>query len=65
MKSGNGVEHHFPHLYSQVGAGGLTVYVAVHKDADVVDGFGVVVGGLVVGVVYGVETDEVFLRGNY
>lgn len=45
---GRGFEHHFPHLYSQVGAGGGRVMVDVHK-ADVVLG---VVITLVVVVVH-------------
>jgi hypothetical protein len=41
LKGGRGLEHHFPHLYSQVGIG-VTVTVDVHNDG------GVVLGGVVV-----------------
>ena len=50
-----------PHLYSQVGLGGVIVTVEVQRDAEVVDGF---VVGAVVGAVVGpvdravVEHDE-------
>ena len=53
MKGGSGLEHHFPHLYSQLGVGD-TVTVEVQRDAvvfvDVVAGF-VVVQDVVVGTV--------------
>ena len=57
MKVGRGLEHQFPHLYSQVGVG-ETVTVEVQRDAvvlvDEVEGRGVVVGFVVVQDVVGV-----------
>jgi len=64
LKSGSGLEHHFPHLYSQVGAGGVTVTVEVQRDTvvegfEVVDGFEVVEGFEVVDGGAVVEVGEV------
>jgi hypothetical protein len=60
LKGGRGLEHHFPHLYSHVGAGAATVTVDVHRETlvlvDEVVGGG---GGVVTGVV--LDFDELVL----
>jgi hypothetical protein len=59
VKAGRGLEHHFPHLYSQVGAGEI-VTVDVQREAVVLVLVVVVVGGDVTGfdVVLVVETED-------
>lgn len=66
LKGGRGLEHHFPHLYSQVGVGD-TVTVDVQREAVVLVLVLVVVGGVVVGfevvvqLVDDDDDDEVFV----
>jgi hypothetical protein len=59
LNEGRGFEHHFPHLYSQVGSGAIVV-VDVHKETVVVALVVVVevIGGVVV-VTAAVEVVEV------